>query len=191
MRNVFAIALAAALSAATPLGLVHAYAAPSYKPPVMRDDRKEPITFFGRLKSTGRWCSYDLKTWKKLVKRDAVIGDEFGWMHYDARGPLSVTFFQQSEDAFAEDQYFVGPDAQVSKMVRTGAVYEDPLASVSFEPDPQGRLRLSASAKVVVQKMKAAGYGPYWVDWDHYSKLGQMPFSNLLSPGAQGARSGC
>ncbi len=191
MRNLLAMVLAATSLAATPIGIVRALAAQSYSPPVMRDSRREPITFFGRLKSSGKWCPYDLKTWKRLVKQDAVIGDEFGWAHEDAHRLLSVVFFQQSEDAFAEDQYFAEPDGRVSKMIRTGAYYGDPIASVIFEPDQQHRLRLSATGKVVVKKMNDAGFDPYFVDWDHFSALSQLPFAKLFSPTAGNSRTGC
>jgi hypothetical protein len=166
-------------------------AAQSYSPPVMREHGNELLTYFGRLKSSGKWCSCDLKTWKQLVKRDAVVGDEFGWARYDAHGLVSVTFAQQSEDAFAEDRYFIGSDGRASKMIRTGAYSNDPVASVIFEPDPQGRLRLSASGKDVVRKMTAAGFETYFVDWNHFSKLSQIPFAPLLSLKARGAGSGC
>jgi len=191
MRTLLTIALAATSLAVGPVGLVRGHAAESYSPPVMRDSRHEPITFFGRLKSTGKWCSYDLKTWKRLVKQDGVIGDEFGWAHDDTHHLVSVTYFQQSEDAFAEDQYFIEPDGRVSRMVRTGGYFGDPIASVIFEPDPQRRLRLSSAGKTVVQKMEAAGYNPYFVDWDHFSALSQFPFAKLLSLTAGNARSAC
>ena len=147
----------------------------------MRDDRHEPIKYFGRLKSTGKWCAYDLKSWNLLVQHDDLFGDEFGWAHYDAHRFLSVTLYQGSEDAFAEDQYFIEPDGRVSKMVRTGAYLDNPIASVVFEPDRQRRLRLTAAGKSVVLEMEAAGYDPYFVDWDHFSTLSHIPFANLLS----------
>ena len=65
-------------------------------------------------------------------------------------------------------------------MVRTGHYINDPWTSVTFEPDASGRLRLTPASKAIVTKMDASGWETYFVNWDHFSKLRQLPFSSLL-----------
>ena len=152
----------------------------SYKPPVMRDDGPGVSIWFGRVVHSGKWCAFDRKAVRRAYEQNKLATDESGWARYDAHGLTSVTFVSESEDAFAEDQFFVDHKGVVMKMIRTGHYINDPLASVTFEPDARSRLRLAPSSKQVVERMKAAGYDPYFVDWEHFSNLSQLPFVKLL-----------
>jgi len=180
MRPKLTAAVAAVIAIATSGGARIAHAAQGYTPPVTVEDHTNVSTWFGRLKTTGKWCSFDRKTMERRSKRDELIPGEFGWMRSDAHGLQSVTYAQESEDAYVEDRYFIGPNGTVVKMVRTGHYINDPWASVTFAPDAQGRLRLTAASKAVVEKMNAAEFEPYWVDWKHYSRLAQVPFATLI-----------
>lgn len=146
----------------------------------MRDDGPGVSIWFGRVLRTGQWCAFDRKTVRMNYEQNKLASNQSGWARYGARGLTSVTSVQESEDAFAEDQFFVDAKGVVTKMVRTGHYINDPLASVTFEPDAQGRLRLTPGSKKVVERMKAAHYDPYFVDWDHFSRLSQLPFVKLL-----------
>ena len=151
-----------------------------YKPPVERESQSSVAVWFGEVKRAGHWCVLD----KKAIGRLEAIrpeGREFGWARYDAHGLVSVTDANESEDAYAEDRYLVDPAGAVIKMVRTGHYINDPWASVTFEPDAKGRLRLTPSSSRIVRMMKAAGYDPYFAtDWGHVSRLTQLPYAKLL-----------
>jgi hypothetical protein len=154
---------------------------PAYTPPTdFGKNDTPPSAYFARLNRTGRWCVATPAKWMRLVDRDKVDSHEFGWVRFDDGWPIAVTYAYQSEDAYSEDRYLVGKDHRVGKMIRTGHYINDPWASVTFLPDAQGRLRLTADSKVIVRKMDAAGYDPYFVDWDHFSRLEQIPFARLL-----------
>ena len=154
-------------------------ASPSYKPPVMRDDRRRISVWFGQVLKTGKWCAFDRKTFDRESNRDRLAPNISGWARYGAKGLTSVTLFQTSEDAGSEDHFFVDAGA-VTKMIRTGGYIQDPSVSVTFEPDKRGRLRLTAASTIVVKQMNKAGYDPYFVDWPHASRLSQLPFAKLL-----------
>jgi hypothetical protein len=155
-------------------------AQPRYKPPVMRDDGPGVSIWFGHVIRTGQWCAFDRRTVRRGYEQNRLAPDESGWARYGAQGLTSVVFVQENEDYFTEDQYFVDGKGAVTKMIRTGHYAQDPLASLIFVPDPDGRLRLSSSSKRAVQRMKAADFGIEWVDWDHFSRLTQLPFVKLL-----------
>ncbi len=166
-----------------------------FKPPVEFENRKgvpDPQLWFARRARTGRWCAFDRGTFERLAKQDEIQPGVFGWARFDAHGLRSVTYAQESEDAYSEDRYVLGPDHQIARMVRTGHYINDPWVSVTFEPDASGRLRLTPASAAIVKKMSAAGLETYFVDWDHFSKLSQLPFASLLDR-QTGARivSGC
>jgi hypothetical protein len=154
-----------------------------FTPPVTFENRKgvpDPQVWFARESKTGRWCAFDRATLERQAKRDEIRPGESGWARFDAHGLQSVTYAQESEDAYSEDRYFVGPVHEVERMVRTGHYINDPWVSVTFEPDASGRLRLTPASKAIVQKMDASGWETYFVNWDHFSKLRQLPFGSLL-----------
>jgi hypothetical protein len=153
----------------------------NYTPPTdFGKNDTPPSVYFGRLKRTGKWCAAKPDPWKQLVDHERIASDEFGWVRFDDGWPVAITFAQQSEDADVEDRYLVGKDHRVVKMIRTGHYINDPWASVTFEPDAQGRLRLTEASKVIVHKMDDAMYETYWVNWDHFSRLEQIPFAQLI-----------
>src|SRR5512143_3152184 len=145
LRALPSFVLATSILSASLAGPAHS--AESYVPPVSFEEKKDISTWFGRVKSTGKWCAFDRQTMERRSKRDELIPGEFGWARFDGRRLRSVTYAQESEDAYVEDLYFLGPKNEVVKMVRTGHYINDPWVSVTFEPDSAGRLRLSALSK--------------------------------------------
>lgn len=194
-----ALSLSVALSLACgllPLGSsLSAKPVKRFKPPVEFENRKgvpDPQLWFAREAKTGRWCAFDRGTFERLAKQDGIQPGVLGWARFDAQGLKSVTYARESEDAYSEDRYVMGPDHGIARMVRTGHYINDPWVSVTFEPDVSGRLRLTSASAAIVKKMNAAGLETYFVEWDHFSKLGQLPFASLLDrqTGAQ-IVSGC
>jgi hypothetical protein len=171
------VVLAALVVIAAP-GSPWAAAAP-YTPPVTFEGQKGVQVWFGRVKATGKWCAFGLDEMKRRFARSEVLAEDSGWARYDGDRLLSITHVQENEDAYAEDRYVIGAKGEVARMIRTGHYIKDPWASVTFEPDSQGRLRLTAASKQVVQRMGQAEYETYFVDWDHFSTLAQIPFAKL------------
>lgn len=172
-------------------GASRGLAAPGYVPPVTHEDRTDVSIWFARIKATGKWCQFDSETMAAHSKREDLVPGEFGWARFDGRHLKSVTYAQQSEDAYVEDRYYLGSKNQVQKMVRTGHYITAPWVSVTFQPDGAGRLRLSSASKSVIQKMTADGQETYFVDWDHFSRLSQLPFGKFLNRQSGQAASVC
>jgi hypothetical protein len=183
--------LALAVSVLLTVAPTPARTAQDYVPPVTHEDRTSVSVWFARVKKTGKWCEFDRQTLNRRSGRDELIGGEFGWARFTGRHLQSVTYARQSEDAYVEDRYYVGSKNEVQKMVRTGHYIAGPWVSVTFEPDGAGHLRLSARSKAVVRKMTADNQETYYVEWNHFSKLSQIPFSRLLKRGSGQTRSMC
>ena len=178
MRAIGRLALAALLLAPTAL-----IAAP-YKPPVETAPKGTPQAWILKKTGVGRWCAF---TSRKAVQAALDSGD------YDendraalwiARGRLTaIMVSNDSEDAMADDVYYLDAHRKIMRMVRTGHYIENPMFSLTFAPDWTGRLVMKAGSREVVRLMEQAGYEPYITDWPRFAGLGRMPFRSLIQFG--------
>jgi hypothetical protein len=155
------------------------------------DDQKGVSHWFGRLATSGEWCALDNRSMKRHQKDQDL--DEIGWARFDGNRLKSLTYAREDEgqDSYVEDRYFVGPRNVILRMVRTGHYINDPVTAVTFAPGGHGELALTAASKRRVQNMVAAKEETYWVDWEAFSRLDQIPFAKLAAPHAPAPASGC
>jgi hypothetical protein len=147
------------MSAATPWPA----RAAAFKPPVTDEPKAGAAVWFARVEPGGRWCGFaSRKTLDRRAKRDQIMAGDFGWARYGGDRLQSVTYAQESEDAYVEDRYVVGANNEVTKMVRTGHYFRDPWVSLTFAPDGRGRLRLTPASRRVLHKMEMAGHETYF-----------------------------
>jgi hypothetical protein len=169
------LGLAASLLAQTAI-----LAAP-YKPPVEAGPKGPPQAWILKKKGVGRWCAF---TSRKAVQAALDSGD------YDeddraalwlARGRLAaIMVSNDSEDAMADDVYYVDASRKVTRLVRTGHYIENPMFSVTYAPDWTGRLVMTPASREVVRLMDQAEYETYITDWPRFATFDRMPFRNLI-----------
>jgi hypothetical protein len=99
---------------------------------------------------------------------------------YDRRRLQAIEVSNESEDASADDVYYLDAQQRITRMVRTGHSGEDPIFSVTFVPDWTGRLVLTPASKEVVRRMEQAELETEITDWPKYASFAHMPFRNLI-----------
>ena len=169
------------------LGLVALLLAPaalpaaSYKPPVEAAPKGTPQAWILKKKGEGRWCAF---TSHKAVEAALDSGD------YDeddraalwlAHGRLTaIMVSNDSEDAMADDVYYLDARRKVTRLVRTGHYIEHPMFSLTYAPDWTGRLVMTPASRDIVRLMEQAQYETYITDWPRFAGFDRMPFRNLI-----------
>ena len=169
------------------LGLVALLLAPaalpaaSYKPPVEAAPKGTPQAWILKKKGEGRWCAF---TSRKAVEAALDSGD------YDeddraalwlAHGRLTaIMVSNDSEDAMADDVYYLDARQKVARLVRTGHYIEHPMFSLTYAPDWTGRLVMTPASRDIVRLMEQAQYETYITGWPRFAGFDRMPFRNLI-----------
>ena len=175
MRAIGRLGLAALLLAPAALS------AASYKPPVEAAPKGTPQAWILKKKGEGRWCAF---TSRKAVEAALDSGD------YDeddraalwlAHGRLTaIMVSNDSEDAMADDVYYLDARRKVTRLVRTGHYIEHPMFSLTYAPDWTGRLVMTPASRDIVRLMEQAQYETYITDWPRFAGFDRMPFRNLI-----------
>ena len=169
------------------LGLVALLLAPaalpaaSYKPPVEAAPKGTPQAWILKKKGEGRWCAF---TSRKAVEAALDSGD------YDeddraalwlAHGRLTaIMVSNDSEDAMADDVFYLDARRKVTRLVRTGHYIEHPMFSLTYAPDWTGRLVMTPASRDIVRLMEQAQYETYITGWPRFAGFDRMPFRNLI-----------
>ena len=187
MRAIGRLGLAALLLAPAALS------AASYKPPVEAGPKGTPQAWVLKQKGVGRWCAF---TSRKAVQAALDSGDYDEddrtaiWLTHGRLTAIMVS--NDSEDAIADDIYYLDAHRQVMRLVRTGHYIKDPPFSVTFAPDWTGRLVMTPASREVVRLMDQAEYESYIIDWPRFAGFDRMPFRNLIRfDRAVTVKSGC
>jgi hypothetical protein len=175
MRAIGRLALAALLLVPAALP------AASYKPPVEAGPKGMPQAWVLKQKGVGRWCAF---TSGKAVEAALDSGDydeENRAALWLAHGRLTaIMVSNDSEDAMADDVYYLDAHRKVTRLVRTGHYIRDPMFSVTFAPDWTGRLVMTPGSREVVRLMDQAEYESYIIDWPRFAGFDRMPFRSLI-----------
>lgn len=125
-----------------------------------------------------RWCAFvDKAKAREAADQDHFAGQEAAELIHDGSTVERVLVQTQSEDAYVEDTYRIGPDRRVTKLVRRGHYVTDPFTTATYLPDREGKLRLTAASRTALKRSK---YTAYFLDWPVYERFGQMPFASLI-----------
>ena len=179
MRAIGRLGLAALLL--TPAALAAAF----YKPPVEVAPKGTPQAWILKKKGVGRWCAF---TSRKAIEAALDSGD----YDEDDRAALWITHGRltaiivsnDSEDAMADDVYYLDARRKITRLVRIGHYIKDPPFSVTFAPDWTGRLVMTPASREVVRLMEQADYESSIIDWPRFAGFDRMPFRNLIQLGS-------
>ena len=155
--------------------------AASYKPPVEAAPKGTPQAWILKKNGEGRWCAF---TSRKAVEAALDSGDYEEadraalWLAHGRLTAIMVS--NDSEDAMADDVYYLDARRQVTRLVRTGHYIKDPMFSVTFAPDWTGRLVMTPASREVVRLMDQAEYETYITDWHRFAGFDRMPFRRLI-----------
>jgi len=153
-----------------------------YAPPVEPEPKASPTAWFAKRAGAAIWCAFSSR---KAADAALASGDydtdERAMIWHDGARIQAIMVANESEDAFADDVYYLDGGQRISRMVRTGHDVDDPLFSVTFMPDWTGRLVLTPAAREVVRLMEQAEYEPHIIEWPKYSSFTRMPFRSLIA----------
>lgn len=126
-----------------------------------------------------RWCSFVTKrTAETAGNSERFEAVESGWLQYRENAVARLVITSQSEDAYVEDDYKFGPGLRLQEVTRTGHYYKEPLMAVTFRPNSQGLLTMTAASRL---KVKAWKFENYFFDWPIYQRFSAIPFASLIS----------
>jgi len=107
-------------------------------------------------------------------------GDDRALLSFDRGRVTAIMVSNDSEDAIADDIYYLDAHRKITRMVRTGHYIKDPMFSVTFVPDWSGRLVMTPASREIMRRMDQADYESYIVDWPKFQRFDRMPFRNLI-----------
>jgi len=152
-----------------------------YKPPVEPEPKASPKAWLAKREGAAVWCAFlSRKAVEAALDSGDYDTDEGVTIWHDGKRIQAIMVSSESEDAFADDIYYLDARQRITRMVRTGHYINDPVFSVAFVPDWTGRLALTSASREVVRLMEQAQYEPYITDWPKYASFGSMPFRSLI-----------
>ena len=132
-----------------------------YTPPVEPEPKASPNAWFAKRAGAAIWCAFSSR---KAADAALASGDydtdERAIIWHNGARIQAIMVANESEEAFADDVYYLDRSQRVTRMVRTGHDVDDPLFSVTFMPDWTGRLVLTPAAREAVRLMEQADYEP-------------------------------
>lgn len=155
--------------------------AASYRPPVEAGPKGPPQAWILKKKGVGRWCAF---TSRKAVEAALESGDYDEedraalWLTHGRLAAVMVS--NDSEDAMADDVYYLDAHRKVTRLVRSGHPREDPPFSLTFAPDWTGRLVMTPASREMARLMEQAEYETDITDWPRFSGFDRMPFRSLV-----------
>jgi hypothetical protein len=171
------LALALALAAADPKTLT---------PKVLKEPHTAPAAWFLEDRKRRRWCTFSTR--KAAEAFSGTLGDfalsetpGVAWVRIDGGKLVSITEQVQSEDAFTEDRYFFDPAGRVTELRRSGLYVNDERATYILRPNVAGKLVTTPQTQALMKQLDARGYTLYFVRWDTYGRLAEMPFAKLIA----------
>jgi len=158
-----------------------ALGATRYKPPVEAAPKGRPQAWLVKKKGEGLWCAFlSLRAVQAALDSGDYDEDDRAVIWHDRKHLSAVMVSNDSEDAMADDTYYLDARQRVMRLVRTGHYINDPMFSVTFAPDWTGRLVMTPASRQVVRLMEQAEYEPYITDWPKFARFDRMPFRNLI-----------
>lgn len=162
--------------------------ATKYTPPVWNQKLAYPKAWFLKQKDTEMWCGY--RTFEEV--QDAIdrgLSDGYTQASISFSGnkieDIDIVWMSDSGDYIADDVYIFDSEKKVLRVWRTGRYIESPEASVSYVKDVSGGFRIDSASKIIIGRMRLAGYKTYVLtDTEYrpiYSSIEAMPFSDLIS----------
>lgn len=153
-----------------------------YKPPVEPAPKASPKAWFAKREGIALWCAFaSRKEADAALDSDDYDADARAILWHDGARIQAIMIAKESEDAFADDVYYLDARQRITRLVRTGRYGDDPLFSVTFVPDWTGRLVLTQASREVVRLMEQAEYGADIVDWPRFASFARMPFRSLIT----------
>lgn len=168
-----------------------ASAAP-YRPPVEAAPKARPQAWIVKKKGEGVWCAFaSLKAAQAALDSGDYDDGGRAVIWHDHGRLTAIMVSNDSDDAIADDVYYLDARQKVTHMVRTGHYIRDPLFSVTFAPDWTGRLVMTPASREVMRLMEQAEYEPYITQWPIFAGYDRMPFRNLIRLRPAAVRAGC
>jgi hypothetical protein len=157
------------------------HAAP-YRPPVEPGPKTSPKAWFAKRNGVAIWCAFsNRKSAEAALDSGDYDTNEGATIWHDGRRIQAIMVSNDSEDAFADDIYYLNAGQRITRMVRTGHYIKDPVFSVTFVPDWTARLALTPASREVLRLMEQAEFESYIADWPKYGSYETMPFRSLIS----------
>lgn len=124
-----------------------------------------------------RWCAATSDAAAQAASQSEwVDAGESVRLRYHGAVIDGLTVVLRSEDAFVEDDYRLFPDGRVRELQRRGAYGGQDVISVVFQPDARGHLQLNEKSRAAMADEEKANRETYFIAWDHYTRLSDMPF---------------
>ena len=138
----------------------------------------------------GSWCAFTSRTalnakGKELDKADLEDTPVYAWLELKSGRIDAITVETMSEDAFTDDRYRFGPSGRIESLGRTGHYINDHWSTFFYQPDAKGHLVLPPEGRTIARALERnKNYTTYWLEWDRYDRLSEMPFASLISVSA-------
>jgi hypothetical protein len=124
------------------------------------------------------WCSFVTEANAKAAENSERFEPvESGWLRYRGNTIEILKVMSQSEDAYVEDTYTLGPHLAVRKVVRRGHYVSDPFVTATFRPDGSGHLQMTAESRHALESWK---HTSYFLEWPLYATFSEIPFAGLI-----------
>jgi hypothetical protein len=158
----------------------------AFTPPVMKEPDAAPTAWFLEDPKHRRWCTFTTRKAAEAFGKalgEFALSDTPGvaWIRIEGGKLDSVTVQIQSEDAFTEDRYFFDPSLHVAELRRTGLYVNDRRGTYVLKPNAAGKLAPTPQTVALLKRVDTLGYETYFVHWDTYSRLSEMPFAKMIA----------